>query len=119
MNEAKFQPAVEKIVKEIYDKYPDLLTRYGERGVERTKEDNMHHFKHLETAYMLRNFEIMTQYAVWLNGILTSRGMSTSLLIDNFNMIRAVIPSMETWEKEERAFYLEAVEQAISVLQKQ
>lgn len=84
-------PLIEAITEDIYAAYPQLLTRYGEAGKDKCREDNMHHLRHLQTAFELENDQFFIDYAVWLNGILTSRGMLPALLIDNLERVdRAV-----------------------------
>src|SRR5690606_6112723 len=67
------------------------LERFGEQGKAKCREDNHHHMKHLQTAYELNETKIFTDYAVWLNGILTRHGMKTKHITDNFEIIRSLL----------------------------
>ncbi|WP_409252772.1 hypothetical protein V1502_02250 [Bacillus sp. SCS-153A] len=88
----KYEPVINGAVKEIYVKYPELDAKYGERGRQKCYEDNVYHFQYLETSAGLGSSKIFTDYALWLNSVLVSRGMSTDHLIDNF---RSIITALE------------------------
>lgn len=75
---------IEEVTEGIYKDYPLLLEKYGEKGRQKCREDNVHHIKHLQTAASMGDEKFFIDYAHWLNGILTSRGMKTEHLIDNF-----------------------------------
>ena len=106
---------IKKIVEGIFKDYPEVLERYGETGKKRTWEDNEHHFKHLETALYMNDQKFFVDYALWLNNILTKRGMKTSLLIDNFERIERAIKEEENIPKKND--YLQLLEKAIHSLQ--
>ncbi|WP_424237884.1 hypothetical protein [Bhargavaea ginsengi] len=82
---------VDQVTEKIYELEPALLERFGEQGKAKCREDNHHHMKHLQTAYELNETKVFTDYAVWLNGILTSHGMKTKHLTDNFEIIRSLL----------------------------
>jgi hypothetical protein len=44
-------PIVEKVVATMYNDFPFLKEKFGEKGKERTIEDNFYHFLYLNTAY--------------------------------------------------------------------
>ncbi|MCD7035929.1 hypothetical protein LRR81_16920 [Metabacillus sp. GX 13764] len=111
MNEFAVRKAVENITEGIYRDYPEMMDRFGELGKKKCIEDNYHHFRHLETAYSVKKAEIFTKYAVWLNHVLTSRGMKSEHLIDNFERIYQELEPIEAPEKEDYQSYLaEAIE---------
>ncbi|SFB21873.1 MULTISPECIES: hypothetical protein [unclassified Bacillus (in: firmicutes)] len=113
-----FNSIVDKVTEMIYEREPSLLERYGERGKEKCREDNHHHMKHLQTAFELDNQTFFTDYAIWLDGILTKHGMTSKLLIDNFNFILDVLDenedSLTPQQKQSYTTYLTA---AIGVLE--
>ncbi|MED1862569.1 hypothetical protein P4V41_03830 [Fictibacillus nanhaiensis] len=120
MTEFNIDVMVERVTEKIYQKDPTLVERYGDKGRAKCIEDNQHHFKHLETAYELNNGAFFIDYAIWLDGILQKFGMSTELLMDNFDFIIEVL--LEEQKKEERentrvSVYVEYLQQAIAVLQ--
>ncbi|KZE36399.1 hypothetical protein AV656_14750 [Bhargavaea cecembensis] len=104
---------VNQVTEKIYELEPALLERFGDQGKAKCREDNHHHMKHLQTAYELNETKIFTDYAVWLNGILTRHGMNTKHLIDNFEIIRSLL----TEDKSEQAeSYRQALSKAIETL---
>lgn len=108
---------IDEVVEEIYKAYPELLERFGENGRIKCREDNQHHFHHLELAYTLNNPVVFLDYTKWLNSLLTSRGMKSEHIIDNFERIQKVIDEKGLQEKEE--YYQNCLTQAISLLKEQ
>lgn len=47
----KHREVEDVLVQRIYEVYPDLRKKYGERGRQKCREDSAHHFDHLATAY--------------------------------------------------------------------
>ncbi|MGP4081911.1 hypothetical protein ACTWQL_18605 [Pseudalkalibacillus sp. R45] len=82
---------IDNVVEQIYRQYPELKERYGEQGIQKCREDNDHHFKHLETAFELKNDQFFVDYALWLNGILQKHEMTAEHLYINFEMIQGVL----------------------------
>ncbi|WP_377891911.1 hypothetical protein [Alkalihalobacillus sp. R86527] len=82
---------VERVVEGIYKDMPELLERFGERGRTKCREDNYHHIKHLDSARKLEADDFFIDYALWLNNLLTSRGMQTKHVIDNFERLEKEI----------------------------
>ncbi|MDP4162779.1 MAG: hypothetical protein Q8906_03640 [Bacillota bacterium] len=91
-----------KITEKIYQNDPSLMQRYGEKGRQKCIEDNYHHFKHLQTAYEMDDEKIFNDYAMWLNGILQKFGMSTELLMENFNLIIETLESDKSKKEDEK-----------------
>ncbi|WP_456277674.1 hypothetical protein [Bacillus sp. AK128] len=108
---------IDEVVEDIYQAYPELLERFGERGRMKCREDNQHHFHHLELAFTLNNQLVFLDYTKWLNSLLTSRGMKSEHIIDNFARIQAVILGKGLDGKEE--YYQHCLSQAISLLEEQ
>jgi hypothetical protein len=114
MNLSLMNSIIEEVTEGIYRDYPVLLEKYGERGRQKCKEDNEHHIKYLQTAASMDEEKYFIDYAHWLNGILTSRGMKTEHLIDNFQrLIRAFEKSKD--DKHVRVF-IQMLESAIDSL---
>lgn len=88
MNQMIFNSIIEEVTEGIYNDNPVLLEKFGERGRQKCREDNEHHIKYLQTAAALDDEKYFTDYAIWLNGILTSRGMQTAHLVDNFERLK-------------------------------
>lgn len=114
MNETLINSIIEEVTDGIYKDNPILLEKYGERGRQKCKEDNEHHIKYLQTAASMDEEKYFIDYAHWLNGILTSRGMKTEHLIDNFNRLIGAIEKSND-DKSARA-YVNMLEQAIDSL---
>ncbi|MGD6817118.1 hypothetical protein [Metabacillus sp. 84] len=106
---------IDEVVAGIYEHYPELHERYGEAGKRKCREDNEHHFKHLATAYTADMPKIFTDYALWLNNVLTSRGMKSEHLIDNFERIEHALESVDSPEKDVYKRLLEEANQLLLV----
>ncbi|MFC7365993.1 MULTISPECIES: hypothetical protein [Bhargavaea] len=104
---------VNQVTEKIYELEPALLERFGEPGKAKCREDNHHHMRHLQTAYNLNETKVFTDYAVWLDGILTKHGMNTKHLIDNFEIIRSLL---EEETSEQAKTYRQYLTTAISTL---
>lgn len=72
---------------------PFWTKRYGDRGRKRAEEDAAYHVEYLVQALVARDAEIMRRYARWLQTLLTSRGMCTAHLDENFARVGAAIVS--------------------------
>ncbi|CAM4023352.1 hypothetical protein [Mesobacillus thioparans] len=114
MNKAVFSAIIEDVTEGIYKDYPILLEKYGERGRQKCKEDNEHHIKYLQTAADLGEEKYFTDYAHWLNGILTSRGMKTEHLVDNFARLKIAFGNTE--DEEQKDVFITMLESAINSL---
>ncbi|MCI3924660.1 hypothetical protein MO973_31040 [Paenibacillus sp. TRM 82003] len=90
MSELGWPAIADEVTAEIYQAYPEFAKRYGEVGKKKCYEDNLYHLKYLETAYVQDRTDIFTEYALWLNRVLTARGMKAEHLIDNFERLSRV-----------------------------
>lgn len=97
----KIDEIVERVVVGIYKDMPELLDKFGERGKKKCLEDNYHHIKHLESARSLKTDGFFVDYALWLNNLLTTRGMKTSHIIDNFDRLEDEIKRVTDFEEKE------------------
>lgn len=113
MNQKQLEEIIGKVVAGIYTDSPELHEKFGDRGKEKCREDNHHHFKQLQAAEKLGNEQAFIDYAHWLNGILTSRGIKTEHLTDNFESIIAVL---KEYEAEKNSRYSEMLKSAIKSL---
>ncbi|TVP84679.1 MAG: hypothetical protein EA344_06245 [Alkalicoccus sp.] len=75
---------IREVTERIYMEDPSLMDQYGERGVEKCREDNEHHLRQLAAAYAIKDKKMFVDYALWLDGILQRHGMKTKHLTDNF-----------------------------------
>lgn len=94
-------PIVEIVVSTMYRDFPYLEERFGDKGKERTIEDNFYHFLYLHTAYKLKDTQTFVDYTIWLNSVLVSRGLKTDMIIYNFEKIQESMPGKLDREVEE------------------
>ncbi|MFD1031274.1 hypothetical protein [Metaplanococcus flavidus] len=100
--------------KSIYAAYPNLWERFGEKGVMHTEKDNHHHLDHLETAFDIDDDAIFLDYTKWLESVLSSRGVETALIVDNFERLMKILPGKV--ELEEETFMLACLKKANALL---
>jgi hypothetical protein len=87
--------------------------RFGERGTRRIQEDAHHHISYLKTALQFDDPSILAKYAVWLQQVLTHRGMCSLHLAEHFHALsqairREALPGAATAE-----MYLQAAVEAL------
>ncbi|MFD0049413.1 hypothetical protein ACFVHQ_08785 [Actinomycetes bacterium NPDC127524] len=112
MNNVFLEQIAEEVTELIYMKDPDLTLKYGEKGRRKCVEDNIHHLKHLETAWQLKDERFFIDYAVWLDGILKKFGMQSSLLIMNFELLSSYFMEEKEIAKEEADAYISYLSKA-------
>ncbi|AEI39354.1 hypothetical protein [Paenibacillus mucilaginosus] len=113
---------IDEVTSAVYENDPHLLERYGERGRVKCREDNEHHFRHLETAYLMKEKAIFTDYALWLSEILSRHGMEPGHLIDNFREIDAALqrtPELSVELREGYGLLLDAAVHRLRQLERQ
>lgn len=115
-NQALIEQLADELTSSIYEDFPEFMERYGERGKIRCREDNLYHFQHLNTAYEMQNVQLFIDYTIWLNGILTSHGMKSDDLIDNYERILRVIP--KHLDGDRLAMYQECLAAGVETLKK-
>jgi hypothetical protein len=64
---------------------PFWLERFGERGAHFSRQDARHHVHYLAQALRFDKPSIMIEYAAWLRGVITTRGMCTLHLDEAFD----------------------------------
>jgi len=87
--------------------------RFGERGRRHALEDQRHHLRHLILALRLERPEMMEEYARWLQVVLTSRGMCSRHLADNFTLLATLVESENPASVDPARHYLEDAIQAL------
>ncbi|KAA0547344.1 hypothetical protein FZW96_10730 [Bacillus sp. BGMRC 2118] len=102
------------VTESIYKANPILLDKFGQRGKQKCKEDNLHHLRHLQTAFELKNSFVFIDYTNWLNNLLTNRGMETIHIIDNFERLETAI--IGKLEQEIETAFIHYLQEAIHVL---
>jgi hypothetical protein len=61
----------------LYDEFPELVERYGERGRTKTLQDMHYNIEHLIPAVDLDDPQMFAKYAQWLDSVLRSRNVDT------------------------------------------
>jgi hypothetical protein len=79
--------------------------RFGERANVHGKKDGRFHIDYLIQALASDDVRILEQYARWLQQVLTSRGMCSRHLADNFSLLGRAIGN-ESWPDREVAVRL-------------
>ena len=107
-------PIVEKVVVTMYNDFPFLEEKFGDKGRVRTIEDNYYHFLYLHTAYKLNDTQTFVDYVMWLNSVLVSRGLKTEMIIYNFEKIQENMIGM--LDKEVEVSFLSFLDEGILAL---
>ena len=102
----KYKGVIDEAVGKLYDRYPELDEKYGEAGRKKCYEDNIHHFNYLESAADVGESKVFSDYALWLNSVLVSRGMKSDHLIVNFNCIKESLAEADIERGESFKLYL-------------
>ena len=88
--------------------------RFGERGRRFAEQDQRHHLEHLVIALRIGGPETMAGYARWLQVVLTSRGMCSRHLGENFARLAEAIGAEGISEPDAALAYLRAAEDALT-----
>ncbi len=75
-----------RVIDEMYAN-PFWDDRFAARGRKHAEQDAQYHVTYLATAVEMGSATVMEHYAVWLRGVLTSRGMCTRHLDENFERL--------------------------------
>src|SRR5579884_1066197 len=67
------------------------LARFGERGHNFILEDNRYHLTYLAEALAAASPAVLENYARWLQSVLTTRGMCTRHIEDNFMQLARLL----------------------------
>lgn len=70
---------------------PFWESRFASRGREHAEQDAQYHITYLATAVETGTPTVMANYAAWLRNVLTSRGMCTRHLDENFERLSDAI----------------------------
>ena len=109
--EAHADALAERTLVRMYEN-PFWEARFGERGRRFAAQDQHHHIRHLVIALRIGGPETMGGYARWLQVVLTSRGMCSRHLADNFAGVAEAI-STGIDRPEPALAYLRAAEAAL------
>jgi hypothetical protein len=93
---------------------PFWEARFGERGRRFAAEDQHHHLQHLGVALRLGGAETMAGYARWVQVVLTSRGMCSRHLAENFARLGEAVAAEGIAEAGPALAYLGAAKDALT-----
>lgn len=79
-----------QVIAEMY-KNPFWSERFGDRGRRHAEQDGGYHISYLIQALVARDVAVLTGYARWLQSVLTTRGMCTRHLAENFERLEHAI----------------------------
>jgi len=92
---------------------PFWMKRFGARGRQFADDDGMHHVSYLVQALVNESKVIVEDYARWLQVVLTTRGMCSEHLRENFERLSRMIRELGLPGAEVAAEYLRAAEDAL------
>jgi|SRR6185295_11803302 len=92
---------------------PFWMKRFGPRGRQFADDDGIHHVNYLIQALVNESPAIVADYARWLQVVLTSRGMCSEHLRENFARLSRTIGELGLPRAELAAQYLRAAEEAL------
>lgn len=99
----------ETVTAEFFQRHPDWLVRYGDRGRQRGLEDAAYHVDFLAGAIETGAVAAFENYARWTTNVLRSRGIAPSFVAENLRQVAlACGQSLSETERELITTYTEA-----------
>ena len=99
----------EAVTAEFFQRHPDWLARYGERGRQRGLEDAAYHVDFLAGAIETGAVVAFENYARWTTNVLRSRGIAPEFVAENLRQVAlACGKSLSATEREMVAGFVEA-----------
>lgn len=85
-------PAItEHVISREYERRPELVERYGERGRAFYKRDNDYHVSFLAEAIANEDPALFVDYVTWARSMLTSHGVLLEDLVKNLQLLKEAI----------------------------
>lgn len=81
----------ESVTAEFFQRHPDWLDRYGDRGIEHGVQDAQFHLGFLAGALAGGDPDAFGEYVGWTRGVLAARGISAPFLRENLEQIEAAL----------------------------
>ena len=110
--EARAEALVERALHEMYAN-PFWDERFGERGRQFARVDNYHHISYLVLALRVESPDVLARYARWLQEVLTTRGMCTRHVSENFARLDDAIDEDGIEGADPAHAYLRAAQEAL------
>ncbi|HEU5115818.1 MAG TPA: hypothetical protein VFT74_04005, partial [Isosphaeraceae bacterium] len=79
----------------IYQTWPDLAYRYGEKGRQLTAEDNVWHLNFLDASFAVGDASQFERYADWLLRFLSGRGLGAEHVAGAFGFLADALETAE------------------------
>ncbi len=89
------QAASEASFTRIYQTWPELADRYGEKGRQLTAEDNLWHLSFLDASFAVGDVTHFQRYADWLLRFLSARGMGAEHVVGAFGFLADALETAE------------------------
>jgi MerR family transcriptional regulator, light-induced transcriptional regulator len=99
------------VTDEFFERHPDWLERYGERGKKLGIEDARYHMRFLMGSVEAGHPELFEDYTRWTARMLQARGIAPNFLRENLEQIRAALALR--LEPEDTAFLAAYIERGI------
>jgi hypothetical protein len=84
-----------------YERWPELVERYGERGRQHTYDDQFWHLSTMDAALQAGSPQLFTEYVAWLRGFLAGRGMGDDIAKANFTFFREALGTLPAEGRDE------------------
>ncbi|TYB30695.1 MAG: cobalamin-binding protein [Candidatus Mcinerneyibacterium aminivorans] len=107
----------EKVLKKQLNINKNLKQNYNEYHKKKCLEDIKYHLNYLTEALANSEKDIFSDYALWAKILLNKLGIATETLIENFNIINAVLSNEYSLKKNSKA--VEYINYAINILVKE
>jgi hypothetical protein len=110
--ETRAPALVERVLREMYAN-PFWDERFGARGRTFARQDGHYHIDHLVVALRMEEPALFTRYARWLQVTLTTRGMCSRHLAENYARLARAIQDEVPVETDAALAYLQQAEEAL------
>jgi hypothetical protein len=111
---AVIEEIVNTVCNSLCESDSSFLERYDATG-RYIEEDILHHLRQLDTAFRMQNEEFFLTYALWMNKLLTRRGVKTTDLTDSFLRLDAALQGR--WTASEEESFHRMLQRAVQALQ--
>lgn len=109
--EAQARALTVRVVSELY-RDPFWDARFGERGRRFSEEDGQYHVSYLVQALVAQDPQVLARYGCWLRSVLTTRGMCTRHLSENFERLALAVRELSV-DAQPAVAYLHAARDAL------
>jgi hypothetical protein len=111
--EARAQSLADRAHEAMY-RDPFWDARFGERGRRFSEEDNLHHVSYLVQALRADAADLLSGYARWLQSVLTTRGMCSRHIAQNFGRLSDALRAEQIVDAEPALALLDVASAALT-----